>query len=159
MIVTGCYKEGPVGPQGPAGSNSYSDKQIRFELGNFPTAVDTIISTPENSLSYIQQFNINNYPGVDSAILLIYDIKTFADCCSGFDTISNASFELYDLTNNIPIANSRIVSDNIPDGTFVISKNFIKDLPNQTIDIGVRIITERDVYSHTGNVYFFLYRK
>ena len=158
FIFIGCVKEGPMGPAGINGLDGGSDKQIRFELGYFISAGDTLIADPQNSPTGIQQFNIDNYVGLDSAIFLIYSIGTYKDCCGGADTIANTRFEIYDLTNDQPIVNSEIVSDDIRPGSFVVSKNFLQNFPKQTIDLGVRIISGEGIYTQTGNAYLFLYR-
>ncbi len=152
-------KEGPVGPEGPAGQNGNGDKQVRFDLGNLISYGDTSIASLDNSPCGIHQFNIGNYTGVDSAVFVIYNVATAASCCGGPDIAYNARFEIFDLTNNQPVVNSEILSDDIPTGTFAVSKNFVKNLPGETIDLGVRIITGKNIFTTTGKVYLFLYRK
>ena len=157
FIFASCVKEAKVGPAGMDGQNGVSDKQIRFEMGVIFSPGDTVISTLENSPCGIHQFNINNYEGVDSAVFVIYNITTSIGCCGGPDTIHPAQIVLYDLKNNTPIANSEIVTDDVR--TYVVSKNFASNLPKETIDIGIRVITGRGIFTQTGNVYMFLYRK
>lgn len=159
MLFTSCKKEEFPKPEDPKIPIIYGDKQIRFDLGIAISAGDTTLATLDNSPNGIHQFNIGDYVGVDSAIFVIYNIATAEGCCGGPDIIMDARFELYDLTNNQPIVNSEVISDDIPLGTFAVSRNFANNLPKQTIDIGVRIITERDIYTTTGKIYMFLYRK
>lgn len=138
------------------------DKQIRFNLSsniNFnylTTSSDTLICTSRDYIYGIHQFNIENYSGVNSAVLVVYDITT-RDLL-GNDITKTAKIELYDLTNKVPIANSMIVSDNTPVGNFVSSSNILDSFPKQTIDIGVRIIFDKKQQAFFGAMYLFLYR-
>ncbi len=156
----GCKKEGPVGPMGPAGQNAAMDKQIRFELWRINSGVsDTAIFTIENSGSGINQFNIDNYAQIDSAVFVVYDIITRDICCESSDVQKAVKLELYDLTNGSVITNSEIVSDDIPRGNFVASKNIKNNFPKKTIDLGVRMIFDKKYFASTGKMYLFLYRK
>ncbi len=158
LLLSSCTKEGPMGPSGKDGS---VDKQIRFDLqhiNNFSTT-DTTLATLENSPCGIHQFNIGNYTGIDSVIFVVYDIGTASGCCGAPDVNESAKIELFNLTDNQPIANSEITSDDITQGTFRSSENIVNSFPDKTIDIGIRIIFNKNMYMHTGHMYLFLYRK
>ena len=119
---------------------------------------DTTIYAPPFSSVGIYQFNIKNYLNVDSAILVVYDVRTSVDCCSGDDIIGTVKIELFDLTNNRPINNSEIITDDIQNGTYLKSANMKNEFPNQYINLGIRLITNGNYFAGTGNVFLFLYR-
>ncbi len=153
----GCQKEGPVGP---AGQNGKMDKQIRFDLVGIHNGLsDTTIWTIKNSGCGIDQFNIGNYPEIDSVVFVAYDIITASGCCGDPDIQKTTRIELYDLTNKSVINNSQIISDDTPSGKFIASKNILNNFPKQTIDLGVRIIFDKNYWSSTGRMHLFLYRK
>lgn len=141
------------------GVNGGYDKQIMFKLNKINSmAKDTIIYTIQNSGSGILLFNKNNYTKIDSAVFIAYDIKTATGCCGSPDIAKKVKIELYDLTNNQPILNSAIESDDITAGTYVRSNNFINYLPNGYVNLGTRMILDRNYYAVTGDMYLVLYR-
>ncbi|NIG54564.1 hypothetical protein [Chitinophaga sp. Cy-1792] len=88
----------------------------------------------------IPDFDINNYPGIDSIILRV-----------NFAAIVNDNCALYNFTDNQIIANSGARSTAIGFGQ---SGNFIKSIPNKKFDLGYA----------TGNtvvnqIYLIMYRK
>jgi hypothetical protein len=154
-----CVKEGPVGPQGQNGTNANSDKQIRFSIGAIYSYGDTLSANLSNSDCGLQQFSVANYPGVDSAVLMIYDIQTYASCCGGPNIVYETSFELYNTQTGLAIPGSRIVSDDTPLSGFAVSGNIVNRFPAATCDLGVRVIADHGIYSTTGRIYLMLYRK
>lgn len=141
------------------GENGGYDKQIMFRLNKINSmAQDTFIYTIQNSGSGILLFNKDNYTDIDSAVFIVYDIKTATGCCGAADIAMKVKIELYDLTNNQPILNSAVESDNIPVGTYVRSNNFINYLPNDYINLGTRMTFDKNYYAVTGDMYLVLYR-
>lgn len=139
------------------------DKQIPFNLSSstiifnpYSTTSDTLIYTSRNYIHGIHQFNIENYSSLKSATFVVYDISTID--MSGNDIAKTVKIELYDLTNKIAIANSLIVSDNTQIGGFVSSTNILNSFPKQSIDLGVRVIFDKNQQAFIGAMYLFLYR-
>ena len=155
-LFTACEKEGQ---QGPAGNDGVADKQIRFNLGwafcNSYTG-DTAIHTIRNGVG-ISQFNLNNYPEIDSVVFILYDISTKTR--SSKDINASVKIDLYDLTNKASIPDSEIISDDISVGSFISSKNLVNSFPDQTIDIGIRVIFDVTNFAETGPGFLFLYRE
>jgi hypothetical protein len=156
LFMISCEKEGP---QGPTGKDGVTDKQIRFDLGwSFGNSYesDTVIYAISSGMG-ISQFNFNNYPDIDSVVFILYNIKTMTRNVE--DISASVKIDLYDLTNKEPIPNSEIISDDIPMGSFVQSKNLVNSFPDQTIDLGIRVIFDVNNFVETGPGYLFLYRK
>lgn len=131
---------------------------VRFNLAhtnNGPT--DTTIH--DHNQNGIVNFNIDNYSRVDSAIFIVYDIVTATGCCGAPDATAEVRIELFDLTNQVAISQSEIVSDDLPEGTSAISKNISNSFPHQVIDIGIRMIIDDSYYARTGKMYLILYSK
>ncbi len=96
------------------------------------------------------KFNILNYPGMDSVILVVIDAKTS-------DSSSNIIFDLYDITNDMVIENSEVRTNNTLE-TQLISSNIFSEFPKQEIDLGLKIRSEVDgVNGDCRNTYLFLY--
>ncbi len=153
ILIIGCKKEYLT--------ENHLDKQIRFDLGWVnSSSSDTVVWSLTNSpTTGLHQFNINYYEQIDSVVFVVYDIKTMIDFNPYADTIKTVRIELFDVTNQNPIKDSEIVSDDIKVGTCVSSKNIAKDFPNETIDLGIRIIFDKTLYAEAGPIYLFLYRK
>lgn len=141
------------------GVNGGYDKQIMFQLGRINSAAkDTFINTIQNSGCGLLLFNKANYTKIDSAVLIVYDVKTASGCCGAPDLAKKVKIELYDLINNNVILNSEIESDDITQGTYVRSGNIINKLPNSYTNFGVRMIFDKNYYAQTGFIYLVLYR-
>ncbi len=143
------------------GDDGDYDKQIRFMMYsnmNNKSTSDTTIFGPPFATTGIYQFNLQNYLNVDSVILVVYNVRTSMDCCSGIDITGNVKIELFDLTNNRPINNSEIITDDIETGTYLKSANLKNEFPNEYINLGVRLITDGSYFVGTGYVFLFLYR-
>lgn len=98
-------------------------------------------------------FNKNNYPGVDS-IILICEPYVFQGGVGNVATV-----ELYDATSNSAIPNSSVATTRTYTVGFLSSQNTYNSLPNQNILLGVRIrsgINGKSVGS--GNCYLYMYR-
>ena len=96
-------------------------------------------------------FNIQNYPGMDSAILVVKNAETLG-------SNSNIIFELYDFTNSTVILDSE-VKTNSTTPTRLYSANFIKSLPKENIDIGIKIRSEiNGIVGGCDGTYLFLYK-
>lgn len=141
------------------GINGDYDKQIMFKFSQvYNASKDTVINSIQNSGSGIRFFNKNNYTNIDSAVFVAFDIKTATDCCSGSDVRKKLKIELFDLTNGHPILNSLIESDDIPKGTFARSNNFINNLPSGDIELGTRLISDKNYFAGISEMYLIIYR-
>ena len=138
-------------------------KQICF---NQNTALDKVIIIPINYnfvgssspapyvTAYIDKFNKNNYPGVDSIVLVCHP---FISNSSGTGT-----FQLYNMTDNVPIGNSSITSNNTTQNMAPAqeSNNAYSSLPNHTISLGISITSSKSgVVCYPGYSYLYLYRR
>lgn len=97
----------------------------------------------------LYKFNIDNYPNVTSV--------TFGTLLKSTDVETNCVVELYDLTNDVVIANSTIES-NSSTGEFKTSANILNDLPSGTVDLTYRLRSSTDgVFVSTGfKFYIFI---
>jgi hypothetical protein len=82
----------------------------------------------------IKNFNIANYPA---------DSISFSAYMGTSDVTINALVELYDLTNNRVIPNTTLASNSKTFETKTTTVNFIKDLPNASITLAVRVRPEK----------------
>jgi hypothetical protein len=115
--------------------NGDGAKELRFD---FNMSSNASWSTTTSKIFYefngIPDFNIDNFQGVDSIIFGAY-IQS-----SNINT--NCTLELYDFTNSSVIANSSI-STNSSDYVWVTtSQNFIEQLPNEPIDLRLRMTSD-----------------
>lgn len=141
---------GAAGQPGEGGStNNALDKQIVIPL-NMMTA-NTGSSATLVVGSY-PLFSKLNYPGVDSIVFVGQPYINPQET-------NTAIVELYDLTNNRPIANSTI-SSNQGLGGFTISKNIYSSLPDEEITLGISIRSANDgMFAGVYTMYLFLYRR
>lgn len=96
------------------------------------------------------KFNILNYPGIDSVILVVINAKSY-------DSSSNIIFDLYDITNDMVIENSEVKTNNTLE-TQLISSNIFSGIPKQEINLGLKIRSEVDgVNGDCRSTYIFLY--
>jgi hypothetical protein len=138
------------------------DRQINLKVFDLITSPNgmPLTSIWDYGISYggILKFNIDNYINIDSAILVAYDL-TARDSYSGNKVSGTMKIELYDCKNKQVITNSEIISGEIPAGTYKYSKNFLKNLPHQDIDLGIKITKSSDFYAATLDIQLILYRK
>lgn len=135
------------------GINAGYDKEIILLLGGFLGSNSGPVVEPLE----LPYFDKTNYVGIDSIILAVENIKT-SDYFFN-DIIGSGTFELYNMTNNSVIANSSIVSDDIPENTSKYSGNLYKYLPNNKIKLGIRITSGGDFNASCGNIYLIMVRK
>lgn len=98
-------------------------------------------------------FDKRNWVGVDSIVFVPRIYSEF--------TISNATAELYDQTNNDVISNSTLSTNNTDFlGTHLYSGNIYDDLPEAKIDLKIQLSTENSGSNVciTGKSYLLLYR-
>ena len=136
------------------GVNGGPDKELIIRLGG--------VSTSAGQLSakwlFIPQFNIANYPGVDSVVLLaqVYGYNGFGQPSTPVTT----TLDVYNMTDNAPIANSTIVSQETTLGGFVSSANCRALFPNKPIGLGLRVSAKISTdYATCYNAFLILYRK
>ena len=141
---------GATGANGEGGSGSNDpDKQIVIPL-NMMTA-NTGSSTPIVVGSY-PFFSKLNYPGVDSIVFVGQPYINPQET-------NSVIVELYDLTNNRPIANSAI-SSNQGLGGFTVSKNIYSSLPDEEITLGISIRSEHEgMFAGIYTLYLYMYRR
>ena len=99
-----------------------------------------IFSTAQSS------FSISDYENIDSVSFVLSDLS-FA----GANSTDSVSFELIDLNDNIPISNSKIISNGIAKSSYIATQNLIKYLPKDTFNIGIKA-----VFNYGINSIYFL---
>jgi len=136
------------------GNNAQSDKQTIIDFGTFDKYIG--LDNPVWYWLAMPRFNINNYPGVDSIILI-------GTPYSQYEPGGTATIELVNYVDKSIIENSAITSDVTYNGNYkhVVSKNFYNFFPKKEIDLGVRLSTTvpGNVPRVYGNVIMILYRK
>jgi hypothetical protein len=98
------------------------------------------------------KFNKHNYPGVDSIILV----------CNPYvgDVSNTANVQLYNLTDNVPIAGSSLTANNLYSAKFIQTANLYNNLPDYDITLGVSLFSSIEgKFAATGTCYLFLFRK
>jgi len=113
------------------GIDAYYDKQIIIPfigVNNLSTNSSAGIVSKAREL---RDFNIDNYPGADSIV--------FAGFMRSSDGIADCIVELYDNTNGKIIENSRIISRGANLVWLTTGRNFINNLPKETIDLAIFI--------------------
>ncbi len=114
-----------------------------------------------NDRGQIFKFNKNNYPGVDSIILVC---NPYLDPNFQANTPSGV-VQLFNITDNVPIANSQIITNYVRtsadrDTPVRETGNIINYLPNQTISLGILVqSSDLSLYCYPGLCYLYLYRK
>lgn len=129
IIITSCNKE----------DDNYidtSDKKVIIglysEKGSTSIHDTTVYST--NAL----MFNKTDYSNVDSIVLVTSGVETVSSS-SLINVKKEIVIELYDLTNDKPIENSKIVTDDILSSETVASMDIKDFLPKSAINLGIRI--------------------
>lgn len=133
------------------GINGGPDKQVIFKFSTI--SVGSNGSGSEIGMQ-LPDFNIADYPGVDSIVLMatVY----------GYPSASPiTTLELYNMTDNEPIAQSAIVSqDRTNMGVLLVSSNARTFFPEKPIKLGLRITAENPSDNAiASNVFMILYRK
>jgi hypothetical protein len=101
-------------------------------------------------------FDISSYSNIKSVVMAVNNIKTSDE--TGNDVIGEASFELYDITNDKPIENSIVISDDIENNSYKSSANIINDIPRQKIKLGIRVSSDGDFSTSCSHIYLILSR-
>lgn len=104
---------------------------------------------------YIPYFDISNYSNIKSAVLLVSDIKSNDD---NGDVIGEGTWQLYDITNDKIIENSDISSDDIPENTYKSSVNFVDNIPNEKIKLGILVKSGGNYLVECGSITLVLSR-
>jgi len=132
------------------GLDGMVDKQIRLTLpGNISFDGSQVITEGQNNL---YKFNIDDFAGIDS---VIYTIWTSVP-----DAGNSNSIELFNITDNIGIADSQITATSNSTPTLYQSSNIINGFPHKEITLGLKFkgTNPGQVVNATGG-YLYLYRK
>jgi hypothetical protein len=92
-------------------------------------------------VSSLINFNKNDYADIDSIFFVVSSFKTIS-ALTGIDVNKALSIELFDLTHNVAILGSSIVTDDINQAELKSSINIINALPTTPINLGIRIIND-----------------
>jgi transcription elongation factor Elf1 len=124
------------------------DEQIRF---SFNYSANTSSTTAVIGGELIN-FDKNFFVGVDS---VVFSANPYVG-----DAINNALVELYNMTDDIVIANSLISTNQLfADRVFLYTGNLFGDLPETEIRLGVRFSSQTNgQFAASGTPYLFLYR-
>lgn len=141
--------EGPMGQDGQDGLDGNTDKQIRLKLefgGN------TTSATPVIGVALIK-FSKKNYVGVDSIILVANPYVA--------DQTNTAIVELYNITDNEPVSNSMLTSNNLYSDTgYWQTGNIYNGLPDKEITLGLSMRSaNQGMFAASGLCYLLLYRR
>ncbi len=125
------------------------DHQIRFSLPeNIVYDTDYHLTGEQDN---IHNFNIDYYPGADSVFYTFY---------SFVQNGNNGTIELYNFTDNTPIAGSLINVVSNEAGGFYQSGNLTTAFPHKEITLGLRIKgMVQGSYLNAVSGYLYLYRK
>jgi len=118
--------------------NGSQDKKINFTILNDHYGYGSGFDTTIYSSSLIN-FNKSDYLIIDSIFFVISDLKT-TSIMDGSDINKTISVELFNLTNNVIIQNSKIITDDVNASESKSSENLINYLPDSPINLGIRII-------------------
>lgn len=132
-----------------SGQNSMSDKQIFLSINFSANSTSTVPIIGGQLL----KFSKKNYPGVDSIILVA---NPYVD-----DVTNTSNVELYNITDNLPINNSKITTSNLFSATtFLQTGNVFGQLPDKEITLGIRFSSGTDgKFASSGSSFLILYRK
>ena len=113
------------------GNNGSSDKQVILYFPANGIAYETSSAAGQiDSLEVINNFDISNYTNADSI--------TFSSYLQTTDPNVSDTLDLYDLTNNMVINNSTLISDSTSLDWKTTSINFLDILPHTPIKLGIR---------------------
>jgi len=135
------------------GQNGNNDKQIRFTVLTKPFIYSTVSSEWDYEYDdrLLIKFNIDHYPGVDSAV--------FVSLIETEDSISACNLQLFNLTDSLLMPSS-IVKTNSIDEIMVESGNCLSEFPHKEIDLSIAIKSDSGgIEVSTTECYLFLYRK
>jgi hypothetical protein len=125
------------------------DNQIRFSLpGDIVYDTMYVLTGEEGN---IHKFNIDYYPDVDSVFYTFYSFVKNGN---------SGTVELFNLTDNIPIAGSLINVVSNEAGGFYQSGNLTAAFPHKEITLGLRLKgSVQGSYLSAVSGYLYLYRK
>jgi hypothetical protein len=163
LLISSCSGEegdpgpqgdsGPQGIQGPKGDQGISgdaDTQLRFRLPEeiAYSNLEKISMGPSN----LYKFNIDYFAHVDSIIYTVWSSVPNAG--------NKCSIEIFNITDNVPIAGSLIEVTSNTGSVLYQSANIVDGFPKKEITLGIRIKGNNagEVVNATGG-YLYLYRK
>jgi len=131
------------------GQDGILDKQILLPI-NY--SANTTSTTPVIGAGLIK-FSKKNYPNVDSIILVANPYVA--------DITNTANIELYNITDNLPINNSSIVTITLYDNNVYFQTGKVYNaLPDKEITLGISFKSGKEgMFSASGICYLILYRK
>lgn len=132
------------------GLNGTYNKQVAIVLSLNGYGTDQTVPYVYTTTSV--NFNINNFPNVDSAVLYVGNMKVY-------NTGDVFNVKLYNITDNIPFDKS-LVSTNSLQPVNLTSNNFVNDFPAKSINLGIQAyVNKAGAYGDAGYFYLVLYRK
>ena len=136
------------------GGSAEVDKQIIFQFGTV-----TVANARYNIVMQLPEFNITDYPGVDS-VKLMASVYAYPTGSSSSDFPPVAILELFNITDSLPLQNSRILSDRQAPGPLMSSRNVRASFPEKTISLGLKISSRYPGDNAIGaNVFMIMYRR
>lgn len=130
-----------------------SNPQDRLIILPIDWSANTTNTTPVSGIGIIK-FNKNNYPGVDSIILVC---KPYVGNSS-----NTAIVKLYNFTDNTTVNNGTISTNNLFSTSaqaYLVSGNVFSSLPNYEIALGVSLQSSNEgIMAATGSCFLYLYR-
>ncbi len=131
------------------GQNGTSDKQISLPLNYSANTTSTIPVTGGELI----KFSKRNYTNVDSIIFVANPYVA--------DITNTAILDLYNITDNVPISNSRITTNSLSsDRVFLQTGNVYNAIPDKEITLGISLKSGNNgMFAASGSCYLILYRK
>ncbi len=134
------------------GINGIINEEIQIKVvDGIGSAANTSSSTPV-VVSGSTSFKISNFANVDSVVFVS---DPYVSNTSNF-----ALLELYNITNNVVIANSLIRTNSLfADKVQIKTDNIFSDLPTNEVTLGIRFSSEiNGEFSSSGIPFIFLYK-
>ena len=138
---------------GANGSTGNQDSIVYLEIPN--SSVRSYSAQPVIG-GELLKFKKSDYPGVDSII--------FVSSPYVADTSNYSVVQLYDITDQQPIAGSSLSSNKIAFttsglyGNYVQSGNLYNNLPDKEITLGVSVYSRSNAFAGVAYSYLFLFR-
>lgn len=135
------------------GTNGGYDKQIVLEIingGGNTTSTNGFIG------GELIKFNKANFTNVDSIVFVSTSLY-----CDDTDVNPGAILELYNITDNLPIANGKLISSkSFANRGFQQTNNLYNFLPDKEVTLGIRLSSKtQGAFAGVYTSYLVLYRK
>lgn len=112
----------------------------------------TIPTSQGPRFSLLPLFSKNTYLGADSILFVVVGVRTYDGGSN--DIVGKAEFQLLDVTYNEVISSSKIETD---DSSIAYSVNIMTQLPNETVELGIKCTGNSNFWTYCQGTYLFIY--